>query len=49
MFNVPDGNGKRRALSDVLAIIGEKGILDVALYQKGNTLSSNNYASTYPR
>ena len=49
MLNVPDGNGKRRILSENLQLTGDKGILDVALYQKGIEISSDNYAATYPR
>lgn len=49
MLNVPDGNGKRRILSENLQLIGDKGILNVTLYQKGTEISSSNYAATYPR
>lgn len=49
MFNVPDGNNKLKYLSDNLSIIGDNGVLDIDLYQKGVLLSKDDYAATYPR
>jgi hypothetical protein len=48
-FNVPNGNNTMRTLSEILPIIGENGILDVTLYQRGEVIPSTEYAATYPR
>lgn len=49
LFNVPNIEGKLKTLSEKLSIIGDTGILDVTLFQKGKEISSDNYAATYPR